>query len=129
MEESLLRQFDSLCDAKGYSNRSEALRDILRDQLVENELQRGDAEAVGTVTILYNHHQRELEGKLTEFQHSHLHSVISALHVHLDHHLCLEVLVLRGKTGTIQKIADGLIATKGVKHGKLVISAYQKIQH
>jgi CopG family nickel-responsive transcriptional regulator len=129
MEESLLKAFDSLCEFKGYSNRSEAIRDILRDQLVENELQREDAEAVGTVTILYNHQQRELEGKLTEYQHAHLNAVISALHVHLDHHLCLEVLVLRGKTGIIKKIADGLIATKGVIHGKLVISTYKKIQH
>jgi CopG family transcriptional regulator, nickel-responsive regulator len=129
MEESLLEEFDLLCKLKGYSNRSEAIRDILRDQLVENEVQGEKADAVGTVTILYSHHQRELEGKLTEYQHSHLHAVISALHVHLDHHLCLEVLVLRGKTGVIKKIADGLIATKGVKHGKLVISAYKKIQH
>jgi CopG family nickel-responsive transcriptional regulator len=123
MEESLLKEFDALCSSKSYANRSEAIRDMVRDLLVEEELQREEAEGVGTVTIVYNHHQRELEGKLTEFQHHHLHAIVSSLHVHLDRHLCLEVLILRGKTGDIKKVADGLIATKGVKHGKLVMTS------
>ncbi len=125
MEESLLKKFDALCETKGYNNRSEAIRDIVRDLLVEEDAQREEVETVGTVTIIYDHHQRELERKMTEYQHSYLNAIISALHVHLDKHLCLEVLVLRGKTGEIKKIADGLIATKGVKHGKLFLTTRQ----
>ncbi|MEW5979263.1 MAG: nickel-responsive transcriptional regulator NikR [Acidobacteriota bacterium] len=123
MEEGLLDRFDSLCARKGYASRSEAIRDMVRDVLIDEELQRGDTETVGTLTLVYDHHQRELEEKMTNYQHRFLHAIVSSMHVHLDAHLCLEVLVLRGKTKEIQKIADGLIAAKGVKHGKLVITS------
>ena len=126
MEQSLLKEFDSLCEAKGYATRSEALRDMIRDQLVDRDLATDTAEAVGTLTLVYNHHQRELEEKLTEYQHRHLHSIISTTHIHMTHHLCLEVLLLRGRTKDIKAIADGLIATKGVKHGKLVLTTVPK---
>jgi CopG family transcriptional regulator, nickel-responsive regulator len=122
MEEGLLQAFDSVCEAKSYPNRSEAVRDMVRSLLAENELQRGDAEGVGTLTLVYDHHQRELEKKLTDYQHHFLESIISTVHVHLDPYLCLEVLILRGRAREIRKIADGLIATKGVRHGKLVIT-------
>ena len=113
MEQSLLREFDSLCAEKGYANRSEAIRDMIRDLLVEKELGDENTEGVGTLTLVYNHHQRELEEKLTEYQHHHLDSIISTVHVHLTQHLCLEVMLLKGKTKGIKAIADGLIATKG----------------
>ena len=122
MEQSLLKEFDSLCAEKGYATRSEAIRDMIRNMLVEKELGDENTEGVGTLTLVYNHHQRELEEKLTEYQHHHLDSIISTVHVHLTQHLCLEVMLLKGKTKGIKAIADGLIATKGVKHGKLVLT-------
>jgi CopG family nickel-responsive transcriptional regulator len=123
MEKSLLMEFDLLCEEKGYATRSEAIRDMIRNLLVEKQLGNENTEAVGTLTLVYNHHQRELEEKLTEYQHQHLHSIISTVHIHLTHHLCLEVMLLKGKAKEIKRIADALIATKGVKHGKLVLTA------
>jgi CopG family nickel-responsive transcriptional regulator len=122
IDSRLLQQFDELIDRKGYVNRSEAVRDLIRSTLVEDQWTRTDEEAVGTVTIVYDHHIRDLADKLTEHQHSHHNSIISALHVHLDAHHCLEVVVVRGKAGDLRRIADELIGTKGVKHGKLVTS-------
>ena len=122
MEQSLLDEFDSLCSAKGYGNRSESIRDMIRNLLVEDKLREGNAEGVGTLTLVYNHHQRELEEKLTEYQHHHLNAIISTVHIHLTPHLCLEVMLLRGRAKEIKKVADGLIATKGVQHGKLVLT-------
>lgn len=122
MEEDLLERFDALCSNKGYLTRSEAIRDMVRDQLVEDELQRGSTEAVGTLTLVYDHHHRDLQEKLTDYQHHYLDAIVSALHVHLDAHQCLEVVILRGKTKDVKRIGDGLIAAKGVKHGKLVIT-------
>jgi CopG family nickel-responsive transcriptional regulator len=122
MEKDLLTEFDALSHIKGYENRSEAIRDMVRDLLIEKKLQEENTEGVGTLTLVYNHHQRELEEKLTDYQHDHRQVIISAMHVHLSHYLCLEVLVLRGKTKEIRKVADGLIATKGVQHGKLVLT-------
>ena len=122
MEKSLLQEFDSLCAKKGYENRSEAIRDLIRNLLIENALQDENTESVGALTLVYNHHQRELEEKLTDYQHHHLRSIISTVHVHLSPHLCMEVLLLRGKAKEIKKIAEGLIATKGVQHGKLVLT-------
>ncbi len=122
MEKSLLREFDALCSQKGYGNRSEAIRDMVRNLIIENALQDEDTEGVGTLTLIYNHHQRELEEKLTDYQHRHLNAIVSTVHVHLTPHLCLEVLLLRGKAREIKRIADGLIATKGVQHGKLVMT-------
>ncbi len=120
MESSLLQRFDASIKQKGYNNRSEAVRDLVRDALVDDHWSKDDEPAVGTVTLVYNHHTRELADKLTERQHSHHHAIISALHVHLDSHYCLEVVVIKGKTGEVRKIADELIGTKGVVHGKLV---------
>jgi CopG family transcriptional regulator, nickel-responsive regulator len=122
MEEDLLEKFDELCAARGYRNRSEAIRDMVRNLLIERALQEESTEGVGTLTLVYNHHQRELEEKLTNYQHDHLNEIISTVHVHLSRHLCLEVLILRGKAKEIRKVADGLIATKGVQHGKLVLT-------
>jgi CopG family nickel-responsive transcriptional regulator len=122
MDDRLLERFDELIDRKGYVNRSEAVRDLIRNALVEDQWTRGEEEIVGTVTIVYDHHTRDLGDKLTEQQHSHHGSIVSALHVHLDAHHCLEVVVVRGKAAEVRRLADELIGTKGVKHGKLVTS-------
>ncbi len=116
----LLAGFDALIARKGYENRSEAIRDLIRNALVEDQWARGDEETVGTVTIVYDHHTRDLSDKLTEQQHAHHDAIVSALHVHLDAHNCLEVVVVRGRAGEVRQLADELIGTKGVKHGKLV---------
>jgi CopG family nickel-responsive transcriptional regulator len=125
MDSNLLHQFDGLIAKHGYSNRSEAFRDLVRDRLVREEWQSDGTdmeERVGTITIIYDHHKRDLTENLTEQQHRQHNSVISMMHVHLDHHNCLEVLAVKGKAKEIQKIADDLISTKGVKHGKLVMT-------
>ncbi len=126
MEQSLLKEFDAICAEKKYATRSEAIRDMIRNLLIEKELENENSEGVGTLTLVYNHHQRELEEKLTDYQHRHLHSIISTLHIHLSRHLCLEVMLLKGQAKNIKAIADGLVATKGVKHGKLVMTATGK---
>ncbi|HSF29616.1 MAG TPA: nickel-responsive transcriptional regulator NikR [Candidatus Tectomicrobia bacterium] len=118
----LLEQFDRLIAQKGYVNRSEAIRDLMRGQLVDVAAEREEGEMVGTVTFVYNHHVRQLTDVLTEFQHQHYGAVIAALHIHLDAENCLEVLVVRGKSGEIRRIADKLIGTKGVKHGRLTLT-------
>ncbi|MBU0675077.1 MAG: nickel-responsive transcriptional regulator NikR [Proteobacteria bacterium] len=126
LDDRLLQKFDSLISEKGYSNRSEAIRDLIRNALVEEQWRHDDDDAVGTVSLVYNHHTRELSDKLTEHQHSHHQNIISALHVHLDEHHCLEVVVLKGKAREIRKLADELIGTKGVKHGKLMTTTTGK---
>ena len=120
MDQRLLDQFDELIARKGYANRSEAIRDLIRNALVEDQWSKGDEETVGTVTLVYDHHTRDLADKLTEEQHDHHDLIISALHAHLDHHNCLEVIVVKGRAAEVRHMADTLIGTKGVKHGKLV---------
>lgn len=119
-DERLLEKFDALIAEKGYVNRSEAVRDLIRNSLVEDQWADTEADAVGTVTLVYDHHSTDLSDKLTEQQHSHHEEILSTLHIHLDTHHCLEVIVLRGRAGEIKRIADSLIGTKGVKHGKFV---------
>ena len=123
IDSDLLKKFDKLISARGYANRSEAFRDLIRDELVERTWATPDSNVVGTVTLVYDHHVRLLNEKLTDMQHSHFHQILSTLHVHLDHDNCLEVLVVRGKAAQVKKIADALISTKGVKHGRLTITS------
>ena len=122
IDSDLLSQFDALLQQRGYTNRSEAFRDLIRDELVEKAWESPDSQVVGTVTLVYDHHVRMLNEKLTSIQHDHHHSILSTLHLHLDHDNCLEVLVVRGKAAAVRKIADTLIGTKGVKHGRLTIT-------
>ena len=117
----LLDKFDELIEAKGYVNRSEAIRDLIRDYLVEHEWEK-DAETMGSVTLVYDHHVRELTESLTALQHEFHSSIISSMHVHVDEHNCLEVIVIRGKGSKVKEIAERLISTKGVKHGKLTMT-------
>jgi CopG family transcriptional regulator, nickel-responsive regulator len=120
IDEQLQQRFDELIARKGYVNRSEAIRDLIRAALVEEEWGDADQQTVATVTLVYDHHTRDLADKLTEHQHSHHEEIISTLHVHLDHHHCLEVVVIKGQASRVKRLADELIGTKGVKHGKLV---------
>src|SRR6184192_1842711 len=113
IDTDLLSRFDRLIGGRGYTNRSEAFRDLIRAELVEESWESPDSNVVGTVTLVYDHHVRLLNEKLTEFQHEHFHSVLSTLHVHLDHDNCLEVLVVKGKAKVVKEIADTLISTKG----------------
>ncbi|MBL8604931.1 MAG: nickel-responsive transcriptional regulator NikR [Myxococcales bacterium] len=122
MDAELLARFDERVSAKGYATRSEALRDLVRAELVQAHLQENGA-AVGTLTLVYDHHVRELSERLTEMQHELGEHVVSTLHVHLDHDHCLEVIVMKGPAGLIQRAADQLLATKGVEHGRLVATA------
>jgi len=122
IDSDLLEKFDGLIARRGYTNRSEAFRDLIRDELVEQAWESPESRVVGTVTIVYDHHVRLLNEKLTDLQHEFFHHILSTLHVHLDHDNCLEVLVVRGRAAEVRKIADSLISTKGVKHGRLTIT-------
>ena len=104
----------------------EPLLEAVFDRLVEEEWEAGDQETVGTITIIYNHHTRELDHALNDLQHQSFHQIVSTLHVHLDAHNCLEVMVVKGKGRDIRKISDRLIGTKGVKHGKLTMTTTGK---
>lgn len=126
MDSKLLKDFDRLISKKGYANRSEAIRDLVRDSLVMEERELGTKEIVGTITIVYSHDTRELTDVLTDLQHQYFKSIVSTTHVHLDEHNCLEVLIIKGKGSNIKEIADRLIGTKGVKHGKLTLTTTGK---
>ncbi len=119
----LLGKFDDLISRRGYTNRSEAFRDLIRADLVNDVAEKGSSTIAGTITLLYDHHVRQLSEKLTSMQHEHHSSILSSLHVHLDHDNCLEVIVLKGKAAEVRAIADRLIAAKGVKHGKLTLTS------
>lgn len=123
LEGTLLRRFDRLIGKKGYATRSEAIRDLIREHLVREQWEMGTEEAVGTITLVYDHDTRDLDEKLTDLQHVHYKAIVSTLHVHLDPHNCLEVLVLRGKASDLKAIADRLIGTRGVKHGTFSATA------
>jgi CopG family nickel-responsive transcriptional regulator len=122
IDTQLLDKFDHLISERGYTNRSEAFRDLIRDELVEQTWEAPDSPVVGTVTLVYDHHVRRLNEKLVGIQHDFHRAILSTLHVHLDHDNCLEVLVVRGKSMDVRKVADVLISTKGVKHGRLTIT-------
>jgi CopG family nickel-responsive transcriptional regulator len=123
---SLLDQLDLMAQEKSYDNRSLAIADMIRDQLVEHRQKFGHEEIAGTITLVYDHHKMHVQETLTDIQHDHHEVILSSVHVHLDHHNCLEVLLVRGKAGVIRKIADELIAAKGVKHGKLTVTTTGK---
>jgi CopG family nickel-responsive transcriptional regulator len=121
VEKDLFQEFENRIVAKGYTNRSEAIRDLMRDFLLEERLiENEEQQVVGTLTLVYNHHIRELSDRLTEIQHDHYHEVVSTLHVHLDALHCLEVLVIKGSLLEVQLIAGKMLSMKGVLHGKLL---------
>ncbi len=120
LDEGLAQAFDELIRARGYANRSEALRDMLRRELENQRLEHDEAPtSVACLSYVYNHHERQLSERLTEHQH-HAHDlVVSTMHVHLDHDTCLETLILRGHTGEVRHLADHITAERGVRHGQL----------
>ena len=122
LEPDLLAQFDRLIAEQGYENRSEAIRDLIRDALVQREWSRsaGNEERVAVVTLVYDHDSSSLAQKLAHIQHENHKAVVSALHVHMDPHNCLEVLVLRGRARDVISMGEGLVSTKGVKFGRLL---------
>jgi CopG family nickel-responsive transcriptional regulator len=123
IDEDLLQRFDVSIERRGYANRSEAIRDLIRADLVNEAVQSPATEVAGTITLLYDHHVRSLHERLTTLQHEFHGVIVSTLHVHLDPDNCLEVIVVRGSSHDAQMIADRLISIKGVKHGRLVVTA------
>lgn len=120
LDEELLSVFDTMITEKGYTNRSEAIRDLIREHMVEEAWSGGEHETAGVAIIVYDHHQMELSQKLADHQHKDYTSVVSTLHIHQDEHNCLEVIVLRGKATKIKEIANSLISMRGVKHGRFI---------
>jgi CopG family nickel-responsive transcriptional regulator len=123
IEKRLIERFDALIARDGKANRSEAIRDLIRKHLIEEDVSTGRAEVVGTVTIVYDHQQRELAERLVGAGHSHHQHVLASMHVHLDETHCLEVIALRGRAKEVRHLGEHLIGMKGVKHGKLVLSS------
>lgn len=120
LEKSLLGRFDKLIEGKGYSNRSEAVRDMIRDKLVEEEWTAPKGEAVATVLLVYEHETMDLSQRLTGMEHEAFHRVVASMHVHMDHDNCLEILVLRGPGEEVKKLGERLISLRGVKHGRFI---------
>jgi CopG family transcriptional regulator, nickel-responsive regulator len=121
LEEVLLHNFDNLIKKRKYTNRSEAIRDLIRQELLKKDLEE-DREVAGAITFIYDHHQRDLLNKIIDVQHDHQYIIQSSQHIHLDHHNCLEIVAVKGNSGKVKKLADTLKALKGVKHGSLSVS-------
>lgn len=123
-EDELLKSFDELIAGQGYLNRSEALRDLMRDALVKSKLANASIadEVLGTLTLVYDHHAKDLSDKMIDLQHEHYHAVVSVLHIHISHDDCMEVIVLRGEIPRIRALANSLLSLKGVKHGELFVT-------
>lgn len=122
IDERLLNQFDELITQKGYINRSEAVRDLIRDMLEEQSLADKNSFCFGTLTVVYNHHVSELSDKLNDIQHDFFENIVSTTHIHVDQHNCLEVLILKGTQSVIKELADRIMAIKGVTNGKLMVT-------
>ncbi|MCA1945146.1 MAG: nickel-responsive transcriptional regulator NikR [Desulfovibrio sp.] len=126
LDSDLLEKFDALCEERCYQTRSEAIRDLIRNTLVQKEWEDTDNVVAGTLTLVYDHHKSDLAQRLTELQHDHHDVIISTIHAHLDHDNCLEVLILKGPGKDVQALGQKLISTKGVKHGKLNLTTTGK---
>jgi CopG family nickel-responsive transcriptional regulator len=122
LDNDLLGLFDRLIQKRSYTSRSEALRDMIRRELVREEWE-ADREVAGAITFLYDHHRRGLSGRLTDIQHDHQDIIISTQHIHLDHHTCLEIVAVRGRAGQVQQLANAISSVKGVRHGTLSMSS------
>ena len=126
LDSDLLDKFDAHCEERSYQTRSEAIRDLIRNTLVEREWEQTEGDLAGTLTLVYDHHKSGLSQRLTEIQHDSHDVIQSTLHVHLDHHNCLEVIILKGDGETIKTLGQKLISTKGVKHGNLALTTTGK---
>ena len=118
----LLDKFDKLIRKKGYTNRSEAIRDLVRKSLIESDIEEETGKVFGTLTIIYDHHAGDITNRLMHLQHHHLADILSTTHIHVDEHMCLEVLIVRGMAKAVRKLADNIRAIRGVKHGELVMT-------
>jgi CopG family transcriptional regulator, nickel-responsive regulator len=125
LERDLLKWFDSEIAKKNYDNRSEAIRDLIRDHMVSEEINKNKV-VVGTLTVVYDHHRPNLTEKLVEVQHRAGGRVLAATHVHLDHHNCLEVIIMKGRGSELSDLANGILSLRGVKHGRLVVTSTGK---
>jgi CopG family nickel-responsive transcriptional regulator len=125
LEKELLEKFDAVIRHKGYQNRSEAIRDLIREHLVQTAADENKV-IVGTLTMVYDHHQPNLAAKLIEAQHEAASKVLAATHVHLDHYHCLEVVILKGRSGEVRSLADRILSLRGVKHGQLTVTTTGK---
>ncbi len=122
----LLKAFDNYIERKHYANRSEAIRDLIRQKLVEEEWKESKEEVVGVITYLYDHHKRELAEKIIDLQHDHYQKIITTQHIHVDHHRCLEVVLVRGRANEIKELADKIQSLKGVLHLNLALTTLGK---
>ena len=127
LEEDLLKELDVIAKRGKFPNRSQLIRFLIRKNLVE-EAWRGNQEVSGAVVLIYDHHKRELISKSIDIQHNFAHIILATQHIHLDHRNCLEIIALKGKASTLRELADKLISLKGVKHGRLVISATETVK-
>ena len=125
LENDLLRRFDRVIRKKGYKNRSEAIRDLVRDYAVAEDVEENRT-VVGSLTMVYDHHRPRLPERLIEAQHHAENKVLAATHVHLDHDNCLEVIIMKGRSSEVRQIADRILSLRGVKHGKLVLTTQGK---
>ncbi len=125
LEKGLLEKFDALIAERGFASRSEAFRDLIRGQLIEKEWREGD-EIAGAITLVYDHHRKDLVGRLTDLQHDYQRLIVSTQHIHLDHDHCLEIIAVRGRAGDVGRLADALRAVKGVKHGTISMNSSGK---
>ncbi len=125
LDQGLLERFDRFIREHQYGSRSEAIRDLIRRTLVRKEWQ-DDNPVMGVITLVYDHHQPQLQERITEVQHDYYHQIISSTHVHMDHHNCLEVIIVQGRAGEIRRLADRLIALRGVRNGNLAMSSTGK---
>ncbi|MFA7230568.1 MAG: nickel-responsive transcriptional regulator NikR [Victivallaceae bacterium] len=122
LEEPLCEKLDKMVKTSGYSNRSEYIRDMIRDRMVSEQWEKSE-EVLGTITLIYNHHQRELSEKITDIQHQHHETVLASTHVHLSHEICAEMIMVKGEAGNIAKLADTLRQQRGVLHSGLTMSS------
>ena len=122
----LLKRFDAFSREKGYATRSKAVGDLVRDRLTQEEWRSTDEEVIGAVSLVYDHHTRDLASRLTDLQHHHHGEVVVTTHVHIDEHKCLEITVLRGKPDEVRRIGEQLISTRGVLHGKMIFTTTGK---
>lgn len=127
LEQNLLDNFDSLIKRRKYTNRSEAIRDLIRQELLKQEWEE-DRQVAGAITFIYDHHQRDLLNKIIDVQHDYQDVIQSSQHIHLDHYSCLEIVAIKGNSSTVRRLADTLNALKGVKHGSLSVSGTGKIK-
>jgi CopG family nickel-responsive transcriptional regulator len=127
LDKELLSRFDKLIAGQGYQSRSEAIRDLIRRQLSSECLENPQARAVAAVCLVYDHHSTKLMERITHLQHSHILQTISSIHIHLDEHDCLEVIVLRGRVGEINKVAEKILSLKGVKLGRINLVATESV--